>query len=90
MLLIRNLTFLKDETMVEIVQLIDGAILTKFDGVKRQLEVQISKGQPCRHLLDFFFLSGYFFTDTDDSQGSREREGIIFYSTLPLPPAHKH
>ena len=38
----------------------------------------------------FFFLSGYFFTDTDDSQGSREREGIIFYSTLPLPPAHKH
>ena len=60
MLLIRNLTFLKDETMVEIVQLIDGAILTKFDGVKRQLEVQISKGQPCRHLLDFFFYQVIF------------------------------
>ena len=51
MLLIRNLTFLKDELMVEIVQLIDGAILTKLDGVKRQLEVQISTGQPSRHLL---------------------------------------
>ena len=31
-----------------------------------------------------------FFTDTDDSQNSRGREGTIFYFTLPLPPAHKH
>ena len=31
----------------------------------------------------FFFLSG-FFTDTDESQDSRRREGTIFYSTLPL------
>ena len=31
-----------------------------------------------------------FFTDTDDLQDSRGREGIIFYSTLPLPPAHEH
>ena len=31
-----------------------------------------------------------FFTDTDDSQDSRRREGTIFYSTLPLPPAHEH
>ena len=31
-----------------------------------------------------------FFTDTDDSQDSRGREGTIFYSTLPLPPAHEH
>ena len=38
----------------------------------------------------FFFLSGFSFTDTDDSQDSRGREGAIFYSTLPLPPAHKH
>ena len=38
----------------------------------------------------FFFLSGFSFTDTDDSQGSRGREGTIFYSTLPLPPAHEH
>ena len=37
-----------------------------------------------------FFLSGFFFTDTDDSQDSRGREGAIFYSTLPLPPAHEH
>ena len=28
--------------------------------------------------------------DTDDSQDSREREGTIYYSTLPLPPTHKH
>ena len=31
-----------------------------------------------------------FFTDTDDSQDSSGREGTIFYSTLPVPPAHKH
>ena len=28
--------------------------------------------------------------DTDNSQDSRGREGMIFYSTLPLPPAHEH
>ena len=33
-------------------------------------------------------LSGFSFKDTDNSQGSRKREGTIFYSTLPLPPAH--
>ena len=37
-----------------------------------------------------FFLSGFSFTDTDDSHNGRGREGTIFYSTLPLPPAHKH
>ena len=36
----------------------------------------------------FFFSIRVFFTDTDDSQDSRGREGTIFYSTLPLPPAH--
>ena len=41
-------------------------------------------------LNPFFFLSGFFFTDTDNSQDSRGREGTIFYSTLPLPPAHEH
>ena len=40
--------------------------------------------------LWFFFSIRVFLTDTDDSQGSRGREGTIFYSTLPLPPAHKH
>ena len=34
----------------------------------------------------FFFLSGFSFTDTDDSRGCWGREGTIFYSTLPLPP----
>ena len=38
----------------------------------------------------FFFLSGFSFTDADDSQDSRGREGIIFYYTLLLPPVHKH
>ena len=42
------------------------------------------------HLLLFFFLSGVSFTDTDNSQDSRGREGTFFYSTLPLPPAHEH
>ena len=41
-------------------------------------------------LLYYFFLSGFSSTDTDDSQDSRGREGTIFYSTLPLPPAHEH
>ena len=31
-----------------------------------------------------------FLSDIDDSQDSRGREGTIFYSTLPLPPAHEH
>ena len=32
----------------------------------------------------------FFFTDTEDSQDSRGREGNIFYSTLPLPPTDEH
>ena len=40
--------------------------------------------------IRFFFLSGFSFTDTDDWQDSWWREGTIFYSTLPLPPAHEH
>ena len=40
--------------------------------------------------LQFFFLSGFSFTNTDDLQDSRGREGAIFYSILPLPPAHEH
>ena len=39
---------------------------------------------------DFFSLSGFSFADTDNSQDSRGREGTIFYSALPLPPAHEH
>ena len=38
----------------------------------------------------FLFLSGFSFTDTDDSQDSRRREGTIFYSSLPHPSAHEH
>ena len=43
----------------------------------------------CLHVA-FFFLSEFSFTETDNSQDSREREGTIFYSTLPLPPAYEH
>ena len=38
----------------------------------------------------FFFLSGFSFIDTDDSEDSRWREGTIFYSTLTLPPTDEH
>ena len=41
-------------------------------------------------LLLLFFLSECSFTDTDDSQDSGGWEGTIFYSTLPLPPAHEY
>ena len=37
-----------------------------------------------------FFLSGFSFTDTKNLQDSRGREGTFIYSTLPLPPTHKH
>ena len=40
--------------------------------------------------LFFFFLSGFSFTDTNDSQDSREREVTIFYSTLLLPPVYEY
>ena len=37
----------------------------------------------------FFLLSGFYFTDTDNSQGSRGREGtILFHSTTST--AHEH
>ena len=38
----------------------------------------------------FFFLSGFSFTGTDNSQDSRGRERTFFYSTLLLPPAHEY
>ena len=37
-----------------------------------------------------FFPPGFSFTNTDDSQDKRGREGTIFYSTLPLPSPHEH
>ena len=35
--------------------------------------------------LEFFFLSGFSFTDIHNSQDSREREGPSF-----IPPAHEN
>ena len=37
-----------------------------------------------------FFLSGFSFTDTDDSQDCRGREGTFLYFTPPLLPTHQH
>ena len=48
-----------------------------------------SKRSRDEFILYIFFLSGFSFTDTDNSQDSRGREGTIFYSTLPLPPAYE-
>ena len=44
----------------------------------------------CLHLNIYFFCIRVFFTDTDDSQDSRGREGTIFYFSLPLPSAQEH
>ena len=58
----------------------------------RDLKI-ISVIEKCSCYIGFlliFFLSKFFFTDTDDSQDSRRREGTIFFSTLSLPPAHEH
>ena len=46
------------------------------------------------HYIHGYMKSGpshkeFSFTDTDDSQDSRGREGAIFYSILPLPSTHK-
>ena len=40
--------------------------------------------------MTFLFLSGFPFTDIDNSQDSRGREGTMLYSSLPLPPARGH
>ena len=42
------------------------------------------------HLEQATFFIRVFFTDTNNSQDSRGREGTIFYSSLPLPPVHEH
>ena len=46
----------------------------------------------CKLIIDktIFFLSGFSFTDSDNSQDSRGKEGTIFYSTLPVPLVHEH
>ena len=44
------------------------------------------------HSIKFkhIFLSGFSFTDTNDSQNSRGRGWDYLYSTLPFPPAHEY
>ena len=61
-------------------------------GIMKQLHIQIFfiTEFKSRKMTNFFFSIRVFFTDTDDSQDSRGREGTIFYSTLPLPPSHEH
>ena len=40
-------------------------------------------------LCIFFFLSGFYFKDTEGYRTVGERRGLFFYSTLPLPPTHE-
>ena len=40
--------------------------------------------------MEGFFLSRFFFTDTDDSQDTRGRKGTIFYFTLSPPSTQEH
>ena len=47
---------------------------------------KVSKTKNEKRQKPFFFS----ITDTDDSRDRIGRERTIFYSTLPLPPAHKH
>ena len=58
--------------------------------LKLNKHIFLSKSQGPDSKIKIFFLSGFSFTDTDDSQATRGKEGTIFYSTLPLPPAHEH
>ena len=39
------------------------------------------------YLINFFFLSGFSFTNIHESQDCRGRGGHFFNSSLPLPPA---
>ena len=41
-------------------------------------------------LSAIYFLCGFSFTDTDNSQDNRGSEGTMIYSSLPLPSTHKH
>ena len=47
-------------------------------------------GWPLSVIAAFSRFFRVFFTDTGGLQGSRGREGTIFHSTPPLPPAHEH
>ena len=58
--------------------------------LKLNKHIFLSKSQGPDSKIKIFFLSGFSFADTDDSQATRGKEGTIFYSTLPLPPAHEH
>ena len=67
-----------------------------FCGKQNNL-MTLKKNQTCKQQSEndlqqtaTFFLSGFSFTDNDDSHDGRGREGTIFYSTLPLPPAHEY
>ena len=61
----------------------------KFLHSERKLNEILTREDEIVDVL-FFFLLGFSFTDTDDSQDSRERKVTIFYPTLPLPPAQEH
>ena len=57
--------------------------LKEINRLRKEINRLLSKGM-------YFSSIRVFFTYTDDSQDSRGREGTIFYSNLPLPPAYEH
>ena len=76
--------------MVIIIIIIIIKIITKLIIMTIAVNTKIIRtGRIMVEFFFFFFLSGFSFTDTDNSQDSRGREGPS-YSTLPLPPAHEH
>ena len=69
-------SLLAKQTLSDLIGEPSGSLIINFEQVIRSFLV-----------LFFFF---YSFMDTDDLQDSRGWEGTIFYSTLPLSPAHEH
>ena len=65
-----------------------GCIWNKWDNIGKEILAQINRNPKKKKSV--LFLSGSSFRDTDDSKNCRERKGTIFYSSLPLSPAHEH
>ena len=75
-----------ENSQIYIVQITEKCIFETFPSPLHYLIISPHK----KYIYIFIFLSGFPFTDTDNSQDNRGREGTFFHSTLPLPPAHEH
>ena len=94
-----------DDELIEALQTLKTKKSSGYDEIFSDVFKHISSSifEPLRYIfslftekgffpdqLEYFFSISVFFADTDDLQDSRGTEGTIFYSTLPLPPAHEH